>query len=69
MKKHHRDRSDGAVTLLGQDQLGDAVQILAIALIDLFAENEPNQICVLLDTSRLTKIAQLRPVIALPPNG
>jgi len=57
--------ADRAVALLGEDQLRQAAKVLAIAVINLLAEDEPDQIGILLDGSRFTQVAELWTVIAL----
>ena len=57
--------ADGAVALFGDDQLGEAAEIFAVAIVDFFAEDEADHIGVLLDRARFAKVAELRAVIAL----
>src|SRR5664279_3262167 len=59
-----RHISDGTVTLLGDDEIGQPFQVLAIALVHFFAEDEAYEIGILLDGSGIAEIAQLRFVIA-----
>src|SRR5579859_3561583 len=57
MEKYQVYFSDGAVALLGDDQFGHPAQIFAVALINLFAEDERHQVGVLLDRSRFAQVA------------
>src|SRR4051812_18101311 len=43
------DGADGAVALFGDDQLGETAEVFAIALVDFFAEDKADDVCVLLD--------------------
>src|ERR1051325_10985823 len=43
------DGADGAVALFGDDQLGEAAEIFAVSMVDLFAEDEADDVGVLLD--------------------
>ena len=65
MEVNQIDGPHGTVALFGDNQLGEAAEIFAFAMINFFAENEADDVCVLLDRPRLAKIAQLRAVIAL----
>ncbi len=60
------DGSHRAVALFGHDELGEAAQIFAIAVINLFPENEADDVRVLLDAAAFAQIAELRAMIALP---
>src|SRR2546423_867364 len=55
----------GTIALLGNDKLGPA-GILFVRLVDFFAEDEGNQVGVLLNRSGLAQIRQLRAVVPLP---
>src|SRR5260370_1005531 len=54
------------VSLLGYDQLRRAPQILTIRLVNLFAKDEAHHVGVLLNRSRFTQVAHLRPAIPRP---
>src|SRR5882672_4227465 len=56
--------ADGAVALLGDDDLGFASQGGVVLLVDLFAEDEHDEVGVLLDRAGLTKIGKLGTVVA-----
>ena len=64
VEEHEGDFAGGAVSLLGEDQLGLSAQVFAVALVDFGAEDEGDKVGVLLDGSRFTEVAQLRAVIA-----
>ena len=56
----------GAVALLGNNQLGAALQVGVVLLVDFLAEDECHHVGILLDGSRFAQIGQLRTVIAAP---
>src|SRR3954471_15203254 len=56
--------ADGSVALLGDDEIGESAQVLAISLVNFFAKNERDQIRILFDGSRIAQITQLRFMIA-----
>ncbi len=58
-----------AVALLAHDQLGLALEVGIVALVDLFAEQEQHHVGVLLDRARLAQVGQLRPWSPLRCSG
>src|SRR5690554_4500451 len=56
----HMDRADGAVTLLADDQLGQALIVGVVGIIDLVAIDEGYHVRVLLDGARFTKVRHHR---------
>src|SRR5947209_7883449 len=69
MQKYQVYFSDWAVALFGDEQFRHPAQIFAVALINLFAEDERHQVGILLDRARFAQIAQLRTMIALARLG
>src|ERR1051326_5337460 len=65
VQEHQIHGAHRAVALFGNDQLGESLQILAVAVVHLFTEDEADQIGVLLDRAGFAEVAQLGPVIAL----
>src|SRR5205085_3314507 len=55
--------ADGAVALLADDDLGDAL-LLGILVVDLVAVDEGHEVGVLLDRSRLAEVGELWTVVA-----
>src|SRR5688500_4897728 len=55
--------ADGAVALLGDDDLGDAL-LFRVLVVDLVAVDEAHQVGVLLDRAGFTQIGELRAVVA-----
>src|ERR1700722_18195388 len=49
VQKCQVELADGAVALLGNDDLGSAFQVGIVPLVDLFAEDKHNNVSVLLD--------------------
>ncbi len=65
MQENQVHCAHGAVTLLGDDQFGQAAQVFALPVVDLFTEDEGDEIGILLDGARFAQVAELRTVIAL----
>src|SRR6266404_6184963 len=55
--------ADRAVALLADDDLGDPL-LHGVLVVDLIAVDEADDVGILFDRSRLTKVGELRPVIA-----
>src|SRR5436190_15823354 len=55
--------ADGAVALLADDDLGDAL-LLGVLVVDLVTVDECHEIGILLDRSRLAEVGELRAVVA-----
>ena len=51
MKEDQVDGADRSVALLGDDQFGESLQIFAIPIVNLFAEDEADHVGVLLDAA------------------
>ena len=49
MQEDEIDGADGAVALLGDDQLGEALQVFAVAVVHFLTEDEADDVGVLLD--------------------
>src|SRR6516164_5292808 len=69
MQKRQLDQSGGAVTLLGDDDFGEAFEVGIIFLVDLFAEDEGDDVGVLLDGARLAQIGELRSMVSTTAFG
>src|SRR5258706_2208497 len=59
-QKPQRHGSDRPIALLGDDQVREALQILAILSIKIFTIDERHHIRILLARARISKIASLR---------
>ena len=57
-----------AVALFGDDDLGLAFEVGIVVLVHLFAEDERDEVGVLLDGARLSEIRELRTIISKVPN-
>src|SRR5579872_3640234 len=66
MKKDQIYLADGAIALFSYQKFSQTAQVFTIALVNLFAENEADQIRILFDGAGFAKIAQLRSMIPLP---
>src|SRR5687767_7062287 len=66
--EHQLHRAGLAVAVLRDDQLGKPL-VLVRGIVDFIAIDEGDHVCVLLDGARLTKVRELRPVVAAPPLG
>src|SRR5207302_8148806 len=69
MQEDEIDLADRPVALLGDEQLGQAAEVFAVALVDFLAEDEGDQVGVLLDAAGFAEIAQLGAMIALASLG
>src|SRR5690554_1352114 len=56
----HVHRADGAVTLLADDQLGQALVVGVVRIVDLVAIDEGDDVCILFNRSTFTKIRHHR---------
>src|SRR5688500_5369742 len=56
-------RADRAVALLGDDDLGDVLQVRVVLLVDAGPENHHDDVGVLLEGARLAQVGELRPPI------
>ena len=64
MQKREMELSDGAIALLGDDDFGAALEFGIVLLVDLFAEDEHDNVGILLDGAGFAQVAELRAMIA-----
>jgi len=69
VQKRKIELADRPVALLGNDDLGQTLELEVVRLIDLFAENKHDDVGILLNRPRFTQIGELRPVVAAPAFG
>src|SRR6516164_6610925 len=69
VQKGQFDHADGAVALLGNDDFGEAFEVRIVFLVDLFAEDEGDDVGVLLDRARLAQIGELRSMVSTTAFG
>ena len=66
MQKCQLDAADRAVALFGDDDFGEAFEVGIVFLVDLFAEDEGDDVGVLFDGARLAQIGELQPMVSAP---
>ena len=61
--------ADGAVALLGNNDLGAALEVGVVLLVDLFAEDKHNNVGVLLDGAGFAEVGELGAMVAAAAFG
>src|SRR5258708_37079159 len=69
VQKGQIELADRTVALLGDDDFGTAFEVWVVLLVDLFADDEHDDVRVLLNRPGFTQIGELLPVAATPASG
>jgi hypothetical protein len=64
MQEGEIELADGTISLLGDDDFGAAFEVGIVLLIDLFAENEHDDVGVLFNRARFAQVRELWTMIA-----